>query len=123
MTPSRKIAPKRLPGATYLSRSTKRLSATMKDAATTSPREAGGGVGRSNSDSDSDSKRARIARHLRDTPGAGACPTCASEVPRAELTHAVDDQPSSSDHFCVTTQAHIDLGDAAQPESSSASHV
>jgi hypothetical protein len=51
----------------------------MSVAATTIPTVSDRVVGRSNSDT----RRART----------GACPTLASEVPRAEVTHGMDNRP------------------------------
>ena len=81
-----------------MSRYTRRLSAAISNAATASPRASGGVIGRNTNDK----TRARI----------GACPTCASEVPRAKVPPCI--QPGSRDSFCVIRQAHIGRGGLAR---------
>ena len=88
-TPSRKTAPKVLPGAIRISRRTRSVSATMKDAATTAPSHSGGVVGRTNSDI----KRARMGRTS----------VVASESAPSDVASGLDDhQPGIAHRLWVT---------------------
>ncbi len=81
------------PGAANLSRYTKKLSAAISKAATTSPSANGGAVGRNNSEG----TRARM----------DAGPTCPSDEPRAEVAPGI--QPGSRDRLCVIAQTHTSI--------------
>ena len=81
--------PKEVPGAIRISRRTRSVSATMKDAATTAPSHSGGVVGRTNSDI----KRARMGRTS----------VVASESAPSDVASGLDDhQPGIAHRLWVT---------------------